>query len=236
MGGLSLFCSWLFFNAGSAKTVQYTDRIDVSKATQCTLISATSACLICVVILPFLSSSHNPTAKWQIGPVVNSLMAGCVSITASCNNVGLFTAIVIGAIGSVIYLVARKIFQHFEIDDPIEASIIHGVNGFWGLIAVGIFDNKTGLLYSSSSKQLQVQMLGAVAIMTWSGLLTYVFVTTAKKIQRFRVGEIVEVIGSDRMYNDEFDLRRKSDKEKTGVTMDKSVISKIERRQRQMKS
>ena len=37
-----------------------------------------------------------------------------------------------------------------KIDDPIEAAQIHGFSGYWGCIAVGIFNLETGLIYSGS--------------------------------------------------------------------------------------
>ena len=35
-----------------------------------------------------------------------------------------------------------------EIDDALNQFAIHGVCGFWGLIAAGIFDNEKGLTHA----------------------------------------------------------------------------------------
>lgn len=45
-----------------------------------------------------------------------------VSVTASCNNINLGAALVIGIIGSAIYLNTKKIISRFEIDDPLDIS------------------------------------------------------------------------------------------------------------------
>ena len=85
---------------------------------------------------------------------MNAILAGLVAITASCNNVSLWSAVVIGIIGSVVYNLSGKLMFRWKIDDPIEASQIHGFTGIWGVVAVGIFDLDKGLLYSGSTEQL----------------------------------------------------------------------------------
>ena len=83
---------------------------------------------------------------------MNAILAGLVAITGSCNNVSSYAAIAIGIIGSTVYMIACKIFIRLKIDDPVEASQIHGFTGIWGLLAVGIFDLDVGLIYSGSTE------------------------------------------------------------------------------------
>jgi len=78
---------------------------------------------------------------------MNAVLAGLVSITACCNNVEMWAAIVIGIVGCIIYLIADRFLKKMQIDDPIEASQIHGFCGYWGCLAVGIFDMDTGYIY-----------------------------------------------------------------------------------------
>ena len=84
---------------------------------------------------------HDPTK------LMNAVLAGLVAITASCNNVEMWAAMVIGMIGGLIYIISDKILKRLQIDDPIEASQIHGFCGYWGCLAVGIFDLDTGYMY-----------------------------------------------------------------------------------------
>ena len=88
--------------------------------------------------------AHDPSR------MMNSILAGLVAITASCNNVEMWAAALIGTIGCLVYLGSTRLLYKFKIDDPIEAAQIHGFNGFWGCIAVGIFDIDVGLIYSGS--------------------------------------------------------------------------------------
>lgn len=115
----------------------------------CTIISATSA-VFSSSILSFLIlyDKKNPTLKYSLNEKVNSMLAGCVSITASCDNVSLFGSFCIGIIAGFFYILAVLILSKVEIDDPLEASIVHGVCGLWGVLAVGVFDKDRGLIYT----------------------------------------------------------------------------------------
>ena len=129
--------------------------------------------------------------------LMNSILAGLVAITASCNNVEMWAAALIGVIGCLVYTGSTKLLYRFKIDDPIEAAQIHGFSGFWGCIAVGIFDLDEGLIYKGSFFQLQVQTLGAVACAAWTMVFCYLFFTILASINRFRVSSFYEIIGID---------------------------------------
>jgi Amt family ammonium transporter len=82
--------------------------------------------------------------------ICNGLLAGLVSITASCNNVENYSAFVIGLVSGFIYIFACRLFVFLKIDDPCCASQIHGICGAWGVIALGFFDRQTGLIYTGN--------------------------------------------------------------------------------------
>ena len=86
----------------------------------------------------------------------NGVLAGMVSVTASCNNIELYAAGLIGIIGGMIYIQTKKIVQRFEIDDPLDISEVHGFCGIWSVIAVGIFDKDKGFFQTGSADQLIV--------------------------------------------------------------------------------
>jgi ammonium transporter, Amt family len=62
--------------------------------------------------------------------------------------VTLWSACLIGLIGSCVYTFTKRLLERFEIDDPLDNSEIHGFCGIWSIIAVGIFDNEKGLIYT----------------------------------------------------------------------------------------
>ena len=81
--------------------------------------------------------------------LANIVLAGLVSISA-CYNVSMSESCTIGVVAAIIYINADRIYQRYKIDDPLKASIIHGVCGYWGVIAVGIFDPTHGILHTGS--------------------------------------------------------------------------------------
>ena len=124
-------------------------------------------------------------------------MAGLVSVTASCNNIDLWAAAVIGIIGSMIYMQSSRFIFRLEIDDPLDVSEVHGFCGIWAIIAVGFFDKEAGFFYTGNISQLGIQLLGSASYTIWAGLLSFMFFYSLKKNGRLRVGLIYEVIGLD---------------------------------------
>ena len=120
-----------------------------------------------------------------------------VSVTASCNNINLGSALMIGIIGSVVYLNTKKIVSRFEIDDPLDISQVHGFCGIWSVLAVGVFDRDKGLIYTGDATQLGLQFIGAISYTLWASFLSFLFFLSLKKNGRLRVPEIFEVIGLD---------------------------------------
>jgi len=80
--------------------------------------------------------------------ICNSVLAGMVSVSASSKNISLWAAAIIGVIGSFIYTSTKSIISRYEIDDPLDISEVHGACGAWSVIALGIFDNEVGLIYT----------------------------------------------------------------------------------------
>lgn len=79
---------------------------------------------------------------------MNGLLAGHVAITGSCNNVESYSAVIIGILAGFCYILSCRLLFRFKVDDPLHASQIHAFCGLWGLVAVGIFDNDKGLIYT----------------------------------------------------------------------------------------
>lgn len=52
----------------------------------------------------------------------NGILAGLVSITANCDAVDTWAAVVIGLLGSIFYCLACRLMNAIGVDDPLEAS------------------------------------------------------------------------------------------------------------------
>jgi len=141
---------------------------------------------------------------------VNGMLAGLVAITAPCAFVAPWAAILIGLIAGVL-VVGSVVFVErvLKVDDPVGAVSVHGVNGLWGMIALGIFADGTygagwnlvdgpvtGLLYGGGG-QLVAQLIAVVTVFVWSFGMHYVFFKVQDAIQGIRSSEADELNGLD---------------------------------------
>ena len=149
----------------------------------------------------------------------NSMLAGLVAITSPCAFVSPVGAFIIGAIAGVLVIWAVSFFDKMKIDDPVGAISVHGVNGAWGLIAVGLFSDGsygqgwngvgatdylgvagrgvTGLFYGDS-KQLVAQLIEVVVGVGWNVIVGGIaFFIVGKVVGGNRVSAEVEIAGLD---------------------------------------
>ena len=100
-----------------------------------------------VFILWFGWYGFNRNGKPDVSMSLNGSLAGLVAITAGCANVDAIGAFVIGAIAGVLVCVAVYFIEDkLKVDDPVGAVAVHGCNGIWGTIAVGLFGYNECLL------------------------------------------------------------------------------------------
>ena len=125
-GCFMLFCSWLFFNAGSASTITQDKDVNIPQLTIVNTILSAVGSVSCVSLTGMFSdqvgSKQNITLKFDLTTLIGSIMSGCVSVTACCNNIEPHNSILIGFIGAVLYTTTVVMFQRLEIDDPLQVS------------------------------------------------------------------------------------------------------------------
>ena len=63
---------------------------------------------------------------------------------------------IIGFVGSQLYSIISRILIKLEVDDPLEACLVFGLQGFWGSMSVGLFDRHEGLIYTRDAKQFLI--------------------------------------------------------------------------------
>jgi Amt family ammonium transporter len=107
----------------------------------------------------------------------NGLLAGLVAITAPSGYVSTRDACIIGAIAGVLVCLSVEFFDRvMKIDDPVGAISVHGVNGIWGVISVGLFADGTnvvkGLFYGDAG-QLAAQLVGVCTLVGFVFTMSY---------------------------------------------------------------
>jgi len=137
--------------------------------------------------------------------IANGILAGLVSVTAGANVLHPETALITGVVGGLCFRFASAFILKLGIDDPLEASPIHGFCGIWGLLAVGLFANDHGVvgLFYGNHMQLWYQICGAIVITVWSaGFMGIVLGCCARYSDTLlRVPMEIELAGDFVLYN-----------------------------------
>jgi Amt family ammonium transporter len=141
----------------------------------------------------------------------NGLIAGLVSICASCAFIAPWAALLIGIIGGVIAVWGVLLCERGGLDDPVGATSVHGFAGIWGMLALGLFADGTfgnlyngvpgpvrGLFYSGGPKQLLCQLIAIGACVAWTILVGgFIFAVLDRVLGSNRVHPEVEISGLD---------------------------------------
>lgn len=73
-----------------------------------------------------------------VSSLSNGLLAGLVGITAGCDAANSWWSLLIGVVSGILFVSSTKIMKYLKIDDPLDAFSVHGMCGFWGVIASGL--------------------------------------------------------------------------------------------------
>jgi Amt family ammonium transporter len=200
-GTFILAFGWFGFNAGS--TLAGTDLRIAVVATNTMLASATGA----IAAMAYVWTRFG---KPDPSMMVNGMLAGLVAITAPCAFVNSVSAATIGAVAGVLVVWAALFIERtLKIDDPVGAIAVHGVNGAWGVLSLGLFADGTygdglngvpgavrGLFYGDAS-QLAAEAIGVITCIAFVFTAFYGFFRLVEATMGNRVSADVEIEGLD---------------------------------------
>lgn len=190
VGAFILWFGWFGFNPGSSLGAVGNWELIGAVAVNTFLASAAGG-------ISTMVYTHFAYGKIDITMVINGVLAGLVSITAGCNVVSPVSAIIIGSVAGVLVDVAVLVIDKQKIDDPVGAVAVHGINGLFGTLAVGLFATEGGLFFGGGSSLFITQLIGVVVISLFSFTLTFVIMTILKKTIGIRIREEEEDAGID---------------------------------------
>src|SRR5262249_7638156 len=142
-----------------------------------TMLASAAGCIASVLYMWAVYGKPDPTMG------CNGLLAGLVAITAPCAFVNPTSAVIIGAIAGVLVVWGVLFVERIlKVDDPVGAVAVHGVNGAWGCLSIGLFADGAygapwngvaaaplGLLYGGGPWQLVAQAIGVLTNIIWVG-------------------------------------------------------------------
>ena len=207
LGALGVFILWLGwygFNGAAATSVEQMGSIFLT-----TTVSPAVATVVCMIF------TWVKYKKPDVTMCLNAALAGLVAITAPCDVTSCAGAIVIGAVSGLLVVFGVWLLDYkLHVDDPVGAVAVHGVNGIWGTVAVGLFatptapgyslanasgDELVGVFYGGGFELLGIQILGFVLVALWTCVTMFIFFSIIKKIVGLRVTAEEEIIGLDRL-------------------------------------
>ncbi len=134
--------------------------------------------------------------KVQVPLVINGVISGLVSITASVHLMTPIDTVCIGGLAGFIFIGFTKILEQFNIDDTIGAFPAHAGAGMWGTLALGIFGDPTAWGTELSRwEQLGVQGIGILTCASWGFGIGYGFLWIINQWYPLRVDQDEERIG-----------------------------------------
>jgi Amt family ammonium transporter len=192
-GAAMLWVGWFGFNAGSALAADGS----AGMAMVVTHISAAAASLTWMAI------EWIKYGKPSLVGTVTGTIAGLATITPGSGFVGPLGGLVYGvASGLVCFVAVQLIKQRFKIDDSLDVFAVHGVGGVLGTLLTAFFAVPAlgGLGLPEGATvigQLGVQALGALAVVIWAGLASFVILKVVSALTGLRVGAEIETEGLD---------------------------------------
>lgn len=195
LGASLLLFGWFGFNAGSALKAN-------GLAVHAFMTTAVSAA---AGMLSWMAMDVWMNKKPTLVGSVTGLIVGLVAITPGAGYVPIWSAIIIGLVGSPIcYLMISKGKKRFGYDDALDAFGCHGIGGIWGGIATGLFAQTSinsvarwNGLFFGDTQLLVAQIISILVTVLVAVAGTLICIAIVRLFTTLRVEKREEQIGLD---------------------------------------
>jgi Amt family ammonium transporter len=189
-----LWFGWFGFNAGSALAA---DGVAAQALVNTHL--AAAAGMLGWLVVERVRTGH-PTVLGACSGAV----AGLVAITPCAGFVGDMSPIVIGLIAGVGCYLALQVKEVLRLDDSLDVIAVHLVGGLIGTILLGFFadtavneNGHDGLFFGGGGELLKDQVVAAIGVMAFSGVVSYAIAQLVDRTIGLRVDHDAELVGLD---------------------------------------
>jgi ammonium transporter, Amt family len=194
-----LWVGWLGFNGGSALGANSRAAFAIT-ATH--LAASTGA-------LTWMFLEWWTRRKPSVLGLITGAIAGLGTITPASGFVLPWHGVVIGLIaGAVCFWACTWLKRRIGYDDSLDVFGVHGVGGATGTLLTGVFavaalsaspDSPPGSpgLLEGNARQVLIQLYAVIAVLIWSGVLTYVLLKAISFLLPLRVNQQHEIEGLD---------------------------------------
>ncbi|XP_015364082.1 PREDICTED: putative ammonium transporter 1 [Diuraphis noxia] len=194
-GTLLLISGFLSFNGASLGHITKPgDGEIVAISVANTIFSGSGAAVVILIIgkVGLIGES-----RWPFAMTINAVLNGMVSVCGGVNEYTHFSAVLIGMIGCIIYLVLQWFVPLLKVDDPLETTAVHFGGGLWGVIATPLFVKGGFWNNPDSMPLLKSNLIGAASIILWSVVNSAILFGFLRVFDLLRVSKEKEIIGLD---------------------------------------
>ncbi|XP_078492621.1 ammonium transporter 2 [Ciona intestinalis] len=212
LGGFILFVGFMAFNGGSQLTISKPgDGAIVALSIMNTVLGGASGAIVAMLVYKTTDAIRGEDHYWSLLITINGGLTGMVSMCAGCNDMLPWAAVVIGTVAGLAFMAWHHIMLKLRIDDPLDAVAVHLGGGITGVLLAPIFVVKGlqlaeteeyvgGIIYGKHWLAFQGfgwNLLGAVAIIVWTGVISILLFGSMRLLGVLRVSEEVELKGLD---------------------------------------
>lgn len=193
LGAALLWFGWFGFNAGSALGAGTTAAVAWVNT-----LAATAAAMLAWLVVEKVRDGH-PTSLGAASGIV----AGLVGITPAAGSVSPLGALVIGLVAGVACAFAVGLKYKWGYDDSLDVVGVHLVGGLVGTLLIGFLADGSspagisGLFYGGGLDQLWRQAVGAISVLVYSFVVTWIIAKVIDKTMGFRITAAQESSGID---------------------------------------
>ncbi len=206
LGCFILAFGWFGFNPGSTLGASANGNLRISSIAVNTMLAGMAGSFGAMC---YMWSRYGKPDASMTG---NGLLAGLVAITAPSGFVNPMASVIIGVIAGVLVCLSVEFVDRvMRVDDPVGAISVHGTNGLWGVISVGLFadgrsnyagawngvpGSVTGLFYGDAG-QLVAQLIGVATLIGFVFTFSFVLNLVIDAVMGQRVSAETELEGLD---------------------------------------
>ena len=194
LGVLILFVGWFGFNPGSELAADLAVPVLAALTAFAAAAGGVAAMITSWIVLK----------KPDVSMTGNGVLAGLVAICSGIGDMTHWGTLVTGAVAGTVVVLAVLAVERMGVDDPVGAFSVHGVCGFWGLIATGLFATTAGtngavdgLFAGGGLGLLGDQLVGGLAIAAFVAVTAGVLFASLMAVGMLRVSEEEELAGLD---------------------------------------
>jgi len=192
LGAVLLWFGWFGFNGGSA--------LAANGLAASAFVATNTSGAVAALVWMLLSWFHR---RPSVLGVATGAVVGLAAITPASGFVGPISAMIIGAVASVISYYVIVLRMTLRIDESLDVFACHGMGGAWGAIATGIFASKAinpaganGLIFGNPGL-VWTQFMAVAVVAVFAFVVTIVLAKVIDMFIGLRVRDNEELVGLD---------------------------------------